>query len=52
VFADRASLEQDFHDIKEVWGAGQQQVRVIWTSIACFNLNLCMHSLMECLGLA
>lgn len=48
VFADRASIEQDFHDVKEVWGAGQQQVRVIWTSIACFNLNLWLHSLVEC----
>ena len=25
-FADRATIEQDFHDVKEVWGAGQQQV--------------------------
>ena len=30
-FADRATIEQDFHDVKEVWGAGQQQVRNIWT---------------------
>lgn len=47
-FADRAAIEQDFHDIKEVWGAGQQQVRVIWTNIACFNLNLWVHTLVEC----
>jgi hypothetical protein len=26
-FADRATIEQDFHDVQEVWGAGQQQVR-------------------------
>ena len=26
-FADRATIEQDFHDVKEVWGSGQQQVR-------------------------
>ncbi len=26
-FADRATIEQDFHDVKEVWGAGQQQVQ-------------------------
>lgn len=25
-FADRAAIEQDFHDLKEVQGAGQQQV--------------------------
>ena len=30
-FADRATIEQDFRDVKEVWGAGQQQVRNIWT---------------------
>ena len=47
-FADRAAIEQDFHDIKEVWGAGQQQVRHIWTNVACFNLNLWMQTLMEC----
>ena len=33
-FADRATIEQDFHDVKEVWGAGQQQVRNIWTNLA------------------
>jgi hypothetical protein len=46
-FADRASIEQDFHDVKEVWGAGQQQVRNIWTNVAAFNLNLWMHTLVE-----
>ncbi len=47
-FADRAAIEQDFHDVKEIWGAGQQQVRNIWTNIACFNLNLWVHTLLEC----
>jgi len=46
-FADRATIEQGFHDIKEVWGAGQQQVRNIWTNVGCFNLNLWMHTLVE-----
>ena len=46
-FADRATIEQDFHDVKEVWGAGQQQVRNIWTNLAVFNLNLWMHTLVE-----
>ena len=46
-FADRATIEQDFHDVKEVWGAGQQQVRNIWTNVAAYNLNLWMHSLVE-----
>lgn len=47
-FADRAAIEQDFHDLKEVWGAGKQQVRNIWTNIAVFNLNLWLHTLIEC----
>ena len=47
-FADRSSIEQDFHDVKEVWGAGQQQVRNIWSNIAVFNLNLWVHTLLEC----
>jgi hypothetical protein len=46
-FADRATIEQDFHDIKEVWGAGQQQVRNIWSNVAVYHLNLWMHSLVE-----
>ena len=36
-FADRATIEQDFHDVKEVWGSGQQQVRNIWTNVAVYN---------------
>jgi hypothetical protein len=46
-FADRATIEQDFHDVKEVWGAGQQQVRNIWCNVAVYHLNLWMHSLVE-----
>ena len=46
-FADRATIEQDFHDVKEVWGTGQQQVRNIWTNLAVYNLNLWMHTLVE-----
>jgi DDE superfamily endonuclease len=46
-FADRATIEQDFHDVKEVWGAGQQQVRNIWTNVAVFQMNLWMHTLVE-----
>ena len=47
-FADRSAIEQDFHDVKEVWGAGQQQVRNIWTNVAVFNLNLWAQTLVEC----
>jgi len=39
--------EQDFHDVKEVWGSGQQQVRNIWNNQAVYNLNLWMHTLVE-----
>ena len=46
-FADRATIEQDFHDVKEVWGSGQQQVRNIWNNLAVYNLNLWMHALVE-----
>lgn len=46
-FADRATIEQDFHDVKEVWGTGQQQVRNVWTNVAVYNLNLWMHTLVE-----
>jgi hypothetical protein len=46
-FSDRASIEQDFHDTKEVWGAGQQQVCNIWSNVAVYNLNLWMHTLVE-----
>ena len=46
-FANRMAIEQVFHDIKEVWGAGQQQVRNLFTNVACFHLNLWMHTLVE-----
>lgn len=46
-FGDRATIEQDFHDVKEVWGSGQQQVRNIWSNLAVYNLNLVMHTVVE-----
>jgi hypothetical protein len=45
--ADRAAIEQDFHDLKEVHGAGQQQVRHYWANIAVYHLNLWLHTLVE-----
>ena len=45
--ADRPYLEQAFKDTKEVWGAGQQQVRNLDANVGCFNLNLWMYSLTE-----
>jgi hypothetical protein len=45
--ADRNALEQTNKDVKEVWGAGQQQVRNVHSSEGCFNLCLWMYSLVE-----
>jgi hypothetical protein len=45
--ADRGALEQTFKDVKEVWGAGQQQVRNVHASVGAFNLNVWMYSLVQ-----
>jgi hypothetical protein len=45
--ADRTALEQMNRDVKEVWGAGEQQVRNVYSNEACCNLNLWMHTLVE-----
>ena len=45
--ADRSAVEQDFHDLKEVHGAGQQQVRYYWANVAVYHLNLWLHTLIE-----
>jgi DDE superfamily endonuclease len=45
--ADRGALEQLFHDVKEVWGAGQQQVRNVYASVGAFAVNLTMYSVVE-----
>jgi hypothetical protein len=45
--ADRSAIEQNFHDIKEVHGAGQQQLRNYWANIAAFHVTLWWHTLIE-----
>ena len=45
--AARWAIEEHFHDVKEVWGAGQQQVRNIWSNIGCWNLNGWLCTLVE-----
>ena len=40
-------MEQAFKAVKEVWGAGEQQVRNVDSSEGCFNLNLWMMSMVE-----
>jgi DDE superfamily endonuclease len=46
-YADRAAIEQVFHDIKEVHGAGQQQLRNYWANVAAFNMILWAHTMTE-----
>jgi hypothetical protein len=45
--AARTTIEQDFHDLKEGEGLGQQQVRNIWANVGAFHLNLWAHTLVE-----
>jgi hypothetical protein len=45
--ADRSAIEQNFHDVKEVHGASEQQVRTGWINVACRNLCLRLHTLGE-----
>jgi hypothetical protein len=45
--AARWAIEEHFHDVKEVWGAGQQQVRNVWSNMGCWHLNQWMYTLVE-----
>jgi hypothetical protein len=45
--ADRFSLEGAFRDVKEVVGAGQQQVRFVWASVGAFHLCLWTFTMTE-----
>jgi hypothetical protein len=45
--ADRNAHEQTFHDVKEIWGAGEQQVRNIYSNVGAFNLCGWMYSTIE-----
>ena len=45
--ADRFSIEQDFHDLKEVEGVGQQQLRDIWANVGAFHVSAWVHTLVE-----
>jgi DDE superfamily endonuclease len=45
--ADRFSLETAFRDVKEVVGAGQQQVRHVWASVGSLHLCLWTFTLTE-----
>ena len=45
--AARWAIEEHFHDVKEVWGAGQQQVRNVWSNLGCWHRNQWMYTLVE-----
>ena len=45
--ADRSALEQVFHDVKEVHGAGQQQLRHVRANVGAWNLIGWWHTLVE-----
>jgi hypothetical protein len=45
--SDRYAIEQNFSDLKEIEGAGQQQVRTLCSNIGAFHLNLWLHSMVE-----
>jgi len=47
IVSDRWSIEEQFHDVKEIWGAGQQQVRNVWSSVGCWNLCGWLYALVE-----
>ena len=44
---DRSAIEQTFKDVKEVWGAGQQQLRNIHANVGAWHLNLWAYTLVE-----
>jgi len=47
VAADRGALEQALGDVKEVWGAGQQQVRHVYASVAAWHVCGWLYTLVE-----
>ena len=40
-------MEQIFHDLKEVQGAGQQQLRHLWANMGAYHLIAWWHTLIE-----
>jgi hypothetical protein len=45
--ADRGTIEQNFHDLKEVHGAGEQQVRNLWVNLAVWHMTAWLFTLIE-----
>lgn len=48
VMARRGTIEQSFKDVKEVRGAGQQQLRNVWANVGAFHVCLWAYTLVEC----
>ena len=46
-YSSRWSIEECFHDLKEVWQAGKQQVRNLWSNIGCWQFNSWSYVLTE-----
>jgi len=40
-------LNLHLHDVKEIWGAGEQQVRNVWSSIGSWNVCGWLDALVE-----
>ena len=45
--ADRFSLKITFREVKQVVGAGQQQVRFIWANVGVFHICLWAYTMTE-----
>ena len=45
--AQRTSIEETFKDVKQVWGAGQQQVRNLHANLGAWHLNLWAYTMTE-----
>jgi len=45
--SDRMAIEQKFADLKEIEGAGQQQVRNYFANVGVFHLNMWVHTMVE-----
>jgi hypothetical protein len=45
--AKRTAIEETFKDVKQVWGAGQQQLRNIHANLGAWHLNLWAYTMTE-----
>jgi hypothetical protein len=45
--AQRTTIEETFKDVKQVWGAGQQQLRNLHANLGAWHLNLWAYTMTE-----